>query len=265
MDAKEKNSKTITIKELWDIFCQRWWIILIATVIITGSLFVIDRVTFVPQYESVSTLYVMRENDDDTAAEKIQEYNLALWVIKDYDYMLKSRKVLGEVSKELEKEGIYTSYGKLKSSITVNNPEETRILEIRVVSGDPVHAKRIVDVLCKIGVEEIGGVMDSENQITVFENGTYNENPCNRKSFTTFIILAFIIAIATYLIFMAAYLFDDRIKSNEDIEDFLSLSILGDIPEISEHGDKHHGYSKKKNNYYAYSNKQNSQNGGEDK
>lgn len=265
MDTKDKNSKSVTIKELWDIFCQRWWIIVLATVILTGALFAIDRITFVPQYESVSTLYIMRERDDDTAAEKIQEYNLALWVIKDYDYMLKSRKVLGEVSKELEKEGISTTYGQLKSSITVNNPEETRILEIRVVSGDPVHAKRIVDVLCKIGVEEIGGVMDSENQITVFENGTYNENPCNRKSLTTFIILAFIIAIATYLIFMAAYLFDDRIKSNEEIEEFLSLSILGDIPEMNDHNDKRYGYSKKKSSYYAYSNKHNSANGGNNK
>ena len=240
-----KNSRAITLKELWDIFLQRLWLIILVGILVAGASFAAYHFTFVPMYESVSTLYVMRQSDDATAAEKIQEYNLAIWGINDYDYMLKSQKTLSAVGEELKKEGITTSYNALKASISVNNPENTRILEVRVVSDSAEHAKLTVDLICKIGVDTITTVMDSEDQITVFEQGTINTTPCNRRNPFTFVLLGIISAIAVYFIFVITYLLDDRIKSDEDIEEYLSLSVLGDIPEIGSINDKHYGYGER--------------------
>ena len=167
----------------------------------------------------------------------------------DYDYMLKSPKALNSVCKELEKEGIITSYGILRSSISINNPENTRMLEVRIVSDDPATAKRTVDVLCEIGIDIITSVMDSEDQITIFEEGSLNPAPCNRQSPWTFALIGAICAIVVYLIFVAMYLFDDRIKSEEDITEYLSLSVLGDIPEINSSNEKHHVYGERRKEY----------------
>ena len=249
MDERTRSVRTVTVKELWDIFLQRLWIIILTAVVVFGTIFAIYKLTYVPKYESVSTLYIMREEDDATAAEKIQEYNLALWGMYDYDYMLKSQKTLNSVCEELEKEGIIISYGALRSSISINNPENTRMLEVRIVSNDPETAKRTVDVLCEIGIDIIAEVMDSEDQITIFEEGNLNYAPCNRQSPWTFVLIGAICAIVVYLIFVAMYLFDDRIKSEEDITEYLSLSVLGDIPDINASSEKHHIYGNKKKQY----------------
>lgn len=254
MDNNTKFSKAITVKDMWELFVQRLWIIIVAAIICSGSFWIYDHFTFVPKYESVATLYIMRENDEGTAAEEIQEYNLAIWGLHDYDYMLKSRKVLNEVTSELKNTGVSSkmSYSSLRSSITVTNPKNTRILEVKVTSDTPENAKKTVDVLCDIGVETITDVMNSEGQVTVFEEGTLNKSPCNKKGPIIFVLAGLLAALAVYLFYIVAFIWDDRIKTNEDIEGYLSLSILGDIPESKDGSTKKYGYRYKRNLYKYY-------------
>ena len=46
---QKSNYKIVTLKDLWDIFAQRLWIMILAAGICCGGLFAIDRLTFVPQ------------------------------------------------------------------------------------------------------------------------------------------------------------------------------------------------------------------------
>lgn len=254
MDGKKKISKVLTIKDLWELFVQRVWIVAVAAVISVSAFWLYDYLTFVPKYESVATLYIMRENDEGSAAEEIQEYNLAIWGLNDYDYMLKSRKVLSQVSAELKNTGVSagTSYSALRKSISVTNPKDTRILEVKVVSDTPENAKKTVDVLCDIGVDTITDVMNSEGQVTIFEEGTLNSAPCNRKGALLYVLVGLLAAISVYLVFVIAFVWDDRIKSNEEIEGYLSLSILGDIPEAKDSAGWKYGYRYKGRSYKYY-------------
>ena len=59
MDERTKSVRTVTVKELWDIFLQRLWIIILTAVVVFGTIFAIYKLTYVPKYESVSTLYIM--------------------------------------------------------------------------------------------------------------------------------------------------------------------------------------------------------------
>jgi hypothetical protein len=52
-------------------------------------------------------------------------------------------------------------------------------------------------------------------------------------------------------IFLFIFLLDDRIRTEEDIERYLGLSILGDIPNIDDVKNKKKGYYKYKG-YGAY-------------
>ena len=48
----EQNSasKIVTLKDLWEVFVHRLWIILLAAVVAGGGFFAVDRISFTPQY-----------------------------------------------------------------------------------------------------------------------------------------------------------------------------------------------------------------------
>lgn len=240
MTTKENaNVRVVTLKDLWGIFIHRLWIIIIAAAVVVGGLFVINRITFVPVYSSTATLYILRQEGGVTSDSSTDsDFSLALKVVNDCDYLLKSHSVLDEVIQKLD---LQTGYKELSESVSTSNPENTRILEVTVESDSPENAKRIVDALCEIGQEKIAEAMGFQ-QVNLYEYGTLSNKPCNTTSMTTYLLAGVIAAILVYSAFLIVFLLDDRIRTEEDIERYLGLSILGNIPNAND----------KKNHLYGY-------------
>ena len=237
MEKKSNSGRVLSAKDLWKIFAQRWWIIIAAALIVIAAMFTVIKITFVPKYTSMATIYIMKEEGNMTSAEKVNEYNLAIRVIYDYDYMLKSKTVLNAVRQELNgviDDPVLSSYASLRNAMTITNPTDTRILEISIESDSAENSKIIVDTICKIGMDKIAQAMDGEGQATLFEVGGLSKNPSNVTGFFTYLVVGVAAAILVYIVFIMVHVFDDRIKSNEEIEEYFSLSILGDIPDASE-------------------------------
>ena len=156
------NIRVVTVKDLWYIFVYRLWVMALAAVVAVGGLFIINRVTFVPAYSSTATLYILRQNEATATGNSDSDFSLALKVVNDCDYLLKSHSVLDEVIQELNLE---TDYKTLSKSVSTSNPENTRILEVTVESDSPENAKRIVDAICEIGQEQIQRRWDSNRLI----------------------------------------------------------------------------------------------------
>ena len=233
------NVRVVTLKDLWGIFIHRLWIIIIAAAAVVGGLFVINRMTFVPVYSSTATLYILRQEGGATSDSSADaDFSLALKVVNDCDYLLKSHSVLDEVIQKLD---LQIGYKALSESVSTSNPENTRILEVTVESDSPENAKRIVDALCEIGQEKIAEAMGFQ-QVNLYEYGTLSNKPCNTTSITTYLLAGVIAAILVYSAFLIVFLLDDRIRTEEDIERYLGLSILGNIPNAND----------KKNHLYGY-------------
>ena len=77
---QKANLKTVTLKDLWGVFVQRLWAIILAACICCGGLLVFNRMTFVPQYASTATLYILRQADGATASDASSDFSLALKV-----------------------------------------------------------------------------------------------------------------------------------------------------------------------------------------
>jgi len=197
------------------------------------------QITFVPKYDSVAIIYIMKEEGDMSSAEKVNEYNLAIRAIYDYDYMLKSKTVLNAVREKLKDEvddPVLNSYSSLRQALKISNPLDTRILEVSIESEDPKASKLIVDAICEIGMEKIAETMDGEGQASLFEKGSVRpvSSPCNKTGVVTYIIVGLCVAVAAFVVFLIIHMFDDRIKTNEEVEEYFGLSILGDIPDANE-------------------------------
>lgn len=237
---QKANLKTVTLKDLWGVFIQRLWAIILAACICSAGLLIFNRMTFVPQYASTATLYILRQADSATASDANSDFSLALKVVNDCTYLLKSHTVLDEVISSLN---LNMEYEDLYDCVSTSNPEDTRILEVTVKADSPEMAKRIVDRICTIGSKCIEDAMGFQ-QVNLYELGTTDPAPCNRTRLRTFVFAGIIAAIVIYIVFLMIFLLDDRIKTDEDVERYLGLSILGNIPNADSKKSGKYGYYK---------------------
>lgn len=236
----KNDIKEIKLGELWKLFTQNALYILLAAVIVTVSSFVIYKIVYVPEYTSTATMYILRtQNGDNTSSSQASsDFNLALSVVNDCDFLIKGHTVVDRVIDELK---LDIEYKELQKRITTNNPNQTRILEISVTAESPEEAKRIVDSLCVIGAESINDAMNI-NQVNLFEYGTLNSEPSNKTGLSVFLVLGFLAAILVYAVFLMIYIFDDTIHTEEDIENSLKLTVLGEIPDANFNGTRPNRY-----------------------
>ena len=226
----------IDLKELFNLFVKRIPVLILAAAVAVGVFFAYDTFTYVPEYESTAVLYVLKQSSDGGEASS-QDFSLALNVTNDCTILLKSHSVLDAVIAEL---GLETTYSGLYKSVTTSNPTNSRVLNVVVKSDSPENAKRIVDKVCEIGVEQIEEAMGFK-QVNFYEHGTLNKTPSNRTSFMVYAAIGLAAAVAVYLVFAAKLIFDDRIDSDEDIEKYLDIAVIGVIPDANATSGKKYG------------------------
>ncbi len=245
-----KMKRTYTLIDLWKIFVRWLWAIILAAVVVVSGMIFFVHMTFQPVYSSVATLYVLRQ-ENSLNESNIEDFSLALNVVNDCTYLLKSHAVLDEVIEQLSLE---TPYEQLSRTITTSNPANTRILEVRVAASTPEMAKKIVDCVCQVGAQKIEEAMGFK-QLNLYEYGTLNKKPSNKVSRTTYFLVGLFAAVFMYLAFVIYSLFDISLRTDEEIEELLGVSIIGDIPNADAHRNKHYGYygdkAKGKNNQDA--------------
>ena len=247
MERETVEARTVSLKDLWKIFLQRFWIMAIAAVIAIGAMIVYVKLTFVPLYESTATVYILNSSDE-TNQSLNNDFILALNLVTDCEHILRSHAVLDQVTAKMAEDSAFKGnvyeYEKMKKSITTNNPEDSRILEITVTASSPEEAKAIVDYICDIGAIKIQETMRLD-QVNILEYGTLSKTPSNVVGMLFYLLIGFVAAIAVYVVFLIFFLFDDRIRDNEGIEKILNLSVLGEIPDASSTKKSRYGYYKK--------------------
>lgn len=237
---QNSNDRIVTLRDLWTILRQRLIVLAAVAVLVATGGYLLARLTYTPVYSSTATLYILRDADhsSSTVGEANTEYTLALKVVNDCTYLLKSRSVVDQVISEL---GLKTTYEALSSRVSTNNPTSTRVLEVTVRAATAQEAKAVVDRLCAIGEARIAEAMGYD-QVNVYEQGTLPKDPSNPVSLMLHLIIGMAAAAVVYVCFVLAFLIDDRIRTEEDIQRYLGLSILGDIVNVYEEHKGRYGY-----------------------
>ena len=245
------TEREITLTDLWEVFIRHIVPMLLAAILCVGLLAGYSKLILKPLYNSTATLYVLKQDKASDYVYTQSDFTLAMNVVNDCTYMLKSHTVLDDVIEEL---GLDMSYSELYSSISTSNPDNTRVLEVSVKTGSAERSKQIADSLCRIASEKITAAMGMD-QVNVFAAGTLEVRPCNTVGLTKYVIAGIAAVVFVYAIYLVAFMLDDRIKSEEDIQKYLGLSVLGEIPNSndSKHkGGKYGRYGKYGGRYGKY-------------
>lgn len=237
-DNVQNDEVEIDIGHILSILWEKILVIIATGIIVGLAGFLVSKFLITPKYESETKLYVLnRANDSATTLSDVQ---LSTQLTKDYQILVTSAPVMNQVIKEL---GLNMKASELASTISVDTPSDTRVLQITVTSNDPKRAKDIADKVAQVSSKKICDIMKIE-QVNVIEEGSMAEEPAvDTVQKWTLIGLALGIVLSCAVIIIRSML-DDTVKTTEDVEKYFDLSTLAVIP-ISEEMDDGLGKNKK--------------------
>ncbi|MCR5543309.1 MAG: polysaccharide export protein [Eubacterium sp.] len=219
----QNQEMEIDLLELFHVLLSRIWMIILTTVIGLAIAAGVTVLLIKPVYTSTATMYVLTKTTSITSLADVQ---MGTQLTQDYMVVITSRPVLENVIENL---GLNMSYGELKKSISVNNPANTRFLEITVSNNDAYLAKKIVDELADVSAKSMAEVMDTQAP-NIMDYGQIPASPSSPSLIKNSIIGALIGFIIACGIIIVTYLMNDSIKTTEDIERYLGINTLGLIP-----------------------------------
>lgn len=176
-----------------------------------------------PVYQSTAKLYILSQSTSLTSFADIQ---ISSSLAKDYEEMIFSRPVVMQVKKNLN---LDYDYEELKEKLKVENPADTRCLNITCQSNDIEEARNMANEFATVSKRQIAMIMDTDEP-TIFEKAVKNSHPVKpRKVRNTAIgfMLGFMLACAIVII---RYMMNDSLKSEDDIQRHLDLNTLASIP-----------------------------------
>ena len=182
-----------------------------AGVIMGGAFGLFSKFAITPQYTSTSMVYILSK---ETTLTSLADLQIGSQLTQDYKIIVTSRPVISEVIDKLK---LDISYENMVSKITINNPNDTRILSITAQDPDPVMAKDIADIMEMVPPK-------------VIEEGTVSDkkaSPSNGKNAMIGAMLGIVLVCGLTVV---EELLNDTIQTEEDVEKYMGLTVLASVP-----------------------------------
>lgn len=222
----------LDLKQLIKIFWnKRLHIIIIVLIsLILGSIYSFAFVK--PKYEAYTTLVltqsevVLTENGNASNAITQSDLTLNQKLVSTYSELVKTKNVLREVIKRL---GLNIKEEELRKNVKVSLVSDTELIKITVVNRNAYDAKNIANEIAKIFSERVAEIYNINN-VYIVDEAEEATSPCNIshvKDLLIFFVIGLVVSVAYVLL---ANILDSSVKSAEDIEKEIGVSVLASIP-----------------------------------
>ena len=221
--TETESTKQIDIGELLI------YLLILITVLCGVGAYFYAKMTTVPLYRSTAELFIINKGTSDSTSTSA--VSVASKTVGDC-----MRLVAGDtiVDKTIENLGLNITNQALKSKIKTSTPDpnSSLIIDVSVSDQDPQLACDIANELCRVSTTEIRDIMglDQVNIATVAKPATAPYNLTFVSTAAKFAAVGFVF---TCLVLFVIFYFDDKIKTADDVEKYLGLTVLGVIPNIS--------------------------------
>ena len=206
----------IDLRELFLALKKKIVWILLTAIVFAGASGLITKFAMTPIYSSTAQLYVVSKGGLTMGSQLTQ----------DYMVIVKTRPVLEQVIADLK---LDMDYKELEKKITVENPSDTRIMQITITDKDAALAQSITQDLAEVTAKTVAEKMDVKSP-TIIEKAYKADKPDSpslKKNVLIGAVLGFILMAAAIVI---QYLMNDTILKEEDIEKYLGINTLAQLP-----------------------------------
>ena len=183
-----------------------------------------------PMYRSSTQMFISTQMSEGSVSALMYDMQIGTMLTQDYAVMIKSRHVLEQVIEDLEMED--TSYQQLVSQISVTLPEDTRIVTISVVDANPVDAMKIADTVRERAAEHITNVMGVE-AVNVVDTADLPTTSISSSPLKYAFLGGFAGCFLMCAVFALRFILNDSVKTPDDVEKKLGLSVLAVVPQNS--------------------------------
>lgn len=236
-----QNEIEIDVRDMLRYLLNRWMNIVIVVLTAMVIAFGATALFVTPVYESQSMIYITTNGADSSVVQNmLSSLQAGNALTADYKTLAISKPVLEQVIDDLD---LDMTYAELKGNVSTENPENTRILTLKVRDKDPALAKKIVDKLTTIERNKIADIMGM-NKPNVMQWGDVSQTPVSSSPKKNAAICGLIALVITLGVFIVRFIQNDKVITADDIEKTLDIRNLAEIPMI--HGlNKETGSTKK--------------------
>lgn len=226
-DRTEEETEIDLIDLAWALLDKIHYIVLcflIGAVIMNAYSYFLVR----PTYKSTAKMYVVSASKNSVV--DLDALNIGTSLTADYEQLMLSYPVLEQVINKLNLDMDSDTLAKM---ITLENPTDTRILNINVVSTDPKNARDIANTLMDVSVDYLPKTM-STNAPNVAQKAKLADHK-DGPSYTKYTMIGALAGAFLYCMYLVVkYLMDDTIHTADDMEKYFDIVPLAVIPGVSE-------------------------------
>lgn len=228
MNIQENQAVEIDVFTMLKTLWKRKFSIVLVALVFAIAAFGYSAFLAKKEYQSTSRIYVVSRQNQDNNALTNSDLQAGSYLVKDYREIILSQNVLTQAIEELK---LDLTPAELSKKISVSVPTDTRILSITAKDGDPKEAARIANGLRNVAAEKIISVT-KVSDVTTLDEAEVPQSPSS-PNIRRNVLLGFIAGAGLMVVLLVVVeVLDDRVKSPEDIEELMGLTLLGVVPDI---------------------------------
>lgn len=213
----------IRFKELGFRLLSNWYLIIGMALVFSIALGAISIYLLTPVYKATATFYVLEQPETGLEFSDVQ---VGEALTKDYIRVFSMWEIHDQVKNEL---GLSYSYHEMQDMLTISQAQASRMLDITVSSPNAAEAAAMANKYAEVSTKFISERMKTEAPCIVSTAlvPTSPSSPSTVKN----IVLGFIVgAFLASTFVVLKVIFDDKIKTAEDIERYTGLPTLAVVP-----------------------------------
>lgn len=220
----------LDLKDLFNMFWSKRSQVALVVAIFLVIGFIYSFIFVEPKYQSVTSILLAKSNtsqNENAGSITTTDLTLNQKLVSTYSELIKTESVLNQVIDNLN---INKTTEELKENINVLAKEDTEIIEIKVTDENPETAKKIAEEAAQVFINKIAKEYYNMDNVYIVDEAQESTEPFNINHKRDLIIFAFIGLVVASGIILVTNMLDTTVKSKEDVEKKLGLTVLTTIP-----------------------------------
>ncbi len=220
---------TLDLRELIGILRKRLKLIISITLIATLISGIVSFLIIKPTYEATLSVFIGKTSDIKETSVSYDSSDIAMYqkLVKTYAKIATSSDVAEKAAGELNTN---ITAKQIQGMIKVTPQQDTQIMDIKVQSNSPEEAKKVAEKVTTLFIDKAKVIIPNGN-VQILDKVKVPLEPVKPNKKLNVAIAFFLgLMVSVGIVFVLEYM-DNTIKSQEDLEKYLEIPVLGMIPE----------------------------------
>lgn len=218
--------ETLNLEDILDVIKKNIVLIISLTLLFGAVAAFATAFLMTPKYEANTQILVTQSQEGEGTVES-QEIQASLQLVNTYGDIINSPTVLDDVITNLELDRTTSA---LSDQITVNNQEQSQVINVTVTDEVPENAEIIANEVANVFQERVAEVMNVDN-VSILAPADIGDDPSPVSpqpliNIAIGLILGALLGLG--IAFLTAFM-DKRVKTEEEMEKQLELPVLGTV------------------------------------